>query len=402
MKKKTDFRYILIVITGCGMIGVTLGVIGNAAGQFFLPIANEFGVGRGTVAFTTTIYSLAQAVSGLYAPHYIRHTGLKKTALAGFILLISTTCALSLCNSVLPMIILNIIRGLTAGFVGTVTVNVMLNYWFHKNSSLTTSIAMAFSGVVGAVLSPLLASFIAAHGWRAGYLLTAGAMVILLLPSLVFPVSLRPQDLGLQPYGYEKPAEGQKSTGTAAAAAVPTAMFIMMLIYSVTAPSATSLPQHFTGISDSYGLGQIGAMMVSVALITNTCGKLFLGVLISKLGSRRAISLYAAITVASVILLIIGRTVPLLLLAAAMVGIAYSMGTVATSSMVRDLFGPENYSKVYPKLFFGITMSNSMFTTLVGTIYDMTGSYLIILIIITALSVIALTLINVLYSRKTA
>ena len=400
MKKKTDYHYLMVIIAGCGMIGVTLGVAGNLAGLFFNDIAREFNVGRGTVALTATIYNFAQAVVGMLAPNIVRRIGFRLMALIGSVVIIGTTVLISMVHSITPMLLLNVLRGFAAGCIGMVIVNITINYWFHKNNSLITSIAMSFSGVIGALLSPFLSGYIAANGWRSGYLLISGIMALLLLPAVLFPISLRPENLNLKPYG-----EGERGSAVSSeekAGAISPVLFSMILVYTLAAPCATSISQHYTGISDSYGLASLGALMVSATMITNTVGKLLFGAVSDKLGGRITTSSYVVAVIGALILLTTSRSSGLLMASAALIGLSYSLGTVATSSMVREIFGAANYSRIYPKLSFSITASSSVFTTLIGSVYDLTGSYRIILLAMAVFYAIALTAIQLLYKKKSA
>ena len=401
MKKSIDYHYLMVIIAGCGLIGVTLGLANNLAGLFFNPIASEFNIGRGTVALSVTIYSLTMATVGMFSPRIVRRIGLKKVALIGTVIMVATTALSSTVHSIIPLLALNLLKGVAGGFVGMVTVNITINYWFHKNNSLATSIAMCFSGILGALVSPYISSFIAAYGWRKGYLLVAAMIAVLMLPSVLFPIALKPENVNMAPYG-EDPNRTDKKETVAEAAVIPAVLFAMMVVYALTAPSATALPQHFTGLADSYGIAAAGALMVSATMLTNTFGKLIFGVLSDKIGCRITSSMYTLLVAVSLIILACTRNQTLLLAGALLVGLSYSMGTVATSAMVREVFGTANYSKVYPKLSFCITLSNSLFTTLVGTVYDITGSYLIILLILCAFALTACTVINLVYTRKAA
>ena len=80
------------------------------------------------------------------------------------------------------LMILNGIRGFASGLIGTVTVTVMINYWFNKNNGLMTSIAMGFSGLAAALLSPFLTGIITSSGWRTGYMTVAALTVLFNLP----------------------------------------------------------------------------------------------------------------------------------------------------------------------------------------------------------------------------
>ena len=64
---------------------------------------------------------------------------------------------------------------------------------------------------------------------------------------------------------------------------------------------------------------------------------------------------------------------------------------VALVSLTRELFGTAQYSRVYPKAALASTLSNAIFTTVAGGVYDRYSSYtpmitfLIILIVATLL-----------------
>ena len=173
MKENKNYIYWLVVIAGCGMIGTCLGLGVNVAGLFFSPIAKDFNVGRGSVSATLMVYNLIQAFTGLAAPASLRRFGLKKMVIYGTVIQAVTTFLLSVSPNVLVLMILNGIRGFASGLIGTVTVTVMINYWFNKNNGLMTSIAMGFSGLAAALLSPILSGIIANAGWRTGYMVLA-------------------------------------------------------------------------------------------------------------------------------------------------------------------------------------------------------------------------------------
>ena len=83
MKENKNYIYWLVVIAGCGLIGTSLGLGVNVPGLYFSPIANDFGIGRGSVSATLTVYNLVQAFTGLIAPASLRRFGLRKLVIFG-------------------------------------------------------------------------------------------------------------------------------------------------------------------------------------------------------------------------------------------------------------------------------------------------------------------------------
>ena len=143
-----------------------------------------------------------------------------------------------------------------------------------------------------------------------------------------------------------------------------------------------------------------GAMMVSACMIANTAGKIILGVLIDRFGSRVSVSIYAVIVAIGALLIVVSRNSFVLVAAAVMYGMCYSMGTVSTSMLAREMFGSAKYSRVYPRLSMTTTVSNAIFTTVVGLLYDLTGTYTSIILFLACLIMIAFSMIQLAYIKK--
>ncbi len=399
MKENKNYIYWLVVIAGCGMIGTCLGLGVNVAGLFFSPIAKDFNVGRGSVSATLMVYNLIQAFTGLAAPASLRRFGLKKMVIFGTVIQAVTTFLLSVSPNVLVLMILNGIRGFASGLIGTVTVTVMINYWFNKNNGLMTSIAMGFSGLAAALLSPILSGIIANAGWRTGYMVLALITVLFNLPAILFPIALKPDYKYMEPYGGRKETSSEV-TGSQSDLSISAVMLVILMVYTGCAAAASALPQHFSGIAESYGMLQTGALMVSACMISNTAGKILLGTLIDRFGAKLSISIYAAVIVCGALLIVISRSSVILIAAAAIYGLCYSMGTVSTAMLTREMFGPAKYSRVYPKLAMATTISNAVFTTVVGMLYDMSGTYSTVILFLGCLIVLAFCMVQLAYARK--
>ncbi len=388
----------MVVIAGCGLIGTTIGLGINVAGLFFSPVASDFGVGRGSVSATLTVYNLVQAFTALIAPKLLRRFSFKQMAVTGTLIQVCMVFLMSMSPNIPVMMLLNGIRGFGAGLIGTVTVTIMINYWFNKNNGLMVSFALGFSGLVAAVLSPILTNIIAASGWRTGYVVVAVLTAIFNLPAVIFPIALKPDYKNMEPYG------GRKDMGVSSASpdalAISMSMLLILMVFTACSAATSSLPQHFSGIAESYNMVATGALMVSACMISNTAGKIILGVLIDRFGSRVSVSIYAVIVAIGALLIVVSRNSFILVAAAAMYGMCYSMGTVSTSMLAREMFGPAKYSRVYPRLSMTTTVSNAIFTTVVGLLYDMTGTYTTIILFLACLIMVAFSMIQLAYIKK--
>ena len=412
-------KYLMVLVSMCGLIADSLGLLVNVSGLFFAPIAEELGVGRGEVSMTLTLATLVYAVTGLLVGRLLNAKTFKPLIIGGTALMVAGTALLPLFPSLPCLYALNAVRGFGAGLFGIVLVTTVINAWFASGTALMTSIAMGFSGIAAAILSPILSSVIAASGWRAGYLVSAVLAAALCLPAILLPVALTPEDAGLAPFGAEDArvdvvqaggADSAKKdsaakTNTPAAStkssALPTAIvFALVSVYSIASSMGSVLPQHFPGISESYLLpATVGAGMLSVAMACNTLGKLGLGVLIDTLGTKRPCLLYGVSALVGVLGIAFVPSGTALLVFAGLVGLSYGMATVSVVSVTRESFGAEGYTTYYPRVNLIVTATNAIGTVLVGAIYDGLGSYLVALIMTAVLLVAGLVSLVAVYRR---
>ena len=66
--KAIEGKCLSVLLAMRGMIATSLGILTNAAGLFFFPVAEDFGIGIGNVSLTLTIRSLIYAASGMAVP----------------------------------------------------------------------------------------------------------------------------------------------------------------------------------------------------------------------------------------------------------------------------------------------------------------------------------------------
>ena len=158
-----------VLLVCCCMVASTIGILTNSAGVFFTSVADSFGVGRGSVSLTLTISNMAYAVGGLFTVKWIRNANFKKTVLLFSCIYGISTAVLGICPDVFFMYVLSVIRGFSTGVIGMVLVTILINNHFTSNVGLATSIALGFSGIAGAILSPAFTALIQSTGWRMSY-----------------------------------------------------------------------------------------------------------------------------------------------------------------------------------------------------------------------------------------
>ncbi|MBQ4254110.1 MAG: MFS transporter [Erysipelotrichaceae bacterium] len=218
------------------------------------------------------------------------------------------------------------------------------------------------------------------------------------LPALIFPLTFHPQQSGVEPYGDGKQKAG-KSSGSHALGYADKVIYGFLMVYAVCSAFLTGLPSHFTSYAETAGFAQTGALMVSACMIANTVGKIILGSMLDKAGSRLSISVYDILILGGIALMYLAISQPLLIASAFLYGLCYSLNTIAITFIIREMFGVEMFSKTYPKLSLMVSLSSAVSTTVVGYLYDVFGSYGVILIILAAMSFTGLMMILLSHRR---
>ena len=374
---KIGGKYLWVVVAMCGLSMATVGLLTNVAGLFFTPMAEEFGVMRGSVSLTLTIANTCVAVGGLATRRLTKMMPLRMVLLVATAIMAGSTFLMSLVPSMWLEYVLSATRGLAGGAIGFVLITYVLNKWFVAQLGLVTSIAMGFSGLAGAAFTPILQPVIDGMGWRAGMALIAAMQVALCLPAILLVPATDPTEAGLRPFGL---ADNKQTVSAHHDKSKPVKIdgmvYAGVVCYAVFAAAATAMPQHFPGYAEEVGLAAAtGAAMLSACMVANTAGKIVMGWMTDRIGALRSIVIYTALVSVAIVALLVLH-VPIVFVAASFFyGLCYGRATVGLTMMCRELFGKRGSGIVYPVAALGTSISNAIFSAALGYAYDLTGSY---------------------------
>lgn len=374
---KIGGKYLWVVVAMCGLSMATVGLLTNVAGLFFTPMAEEFGVMRGSVSLTLTIANTCVAVGGLATRRLTKMMPLHMVLLVATAIMAGSTFLMSLVPSMWLEYVLSATRGLAGGAIGFVLITYVLNKWFVAQLGLVTSIAMGFSGLAGAAFTPILQPVIDGMGWRAGMAVIAAMQVALCLPAILLVPATDPTEAGLRPFGL---ADNKQTVSAHHDKSKPVKIdgmvYAGVVCYAVFAAAATAMPQHFPGYAEEVGLAAAtGAAMLSACMVANTAGKIVMGWMTDRIGALRSIVIYTALVSVAIVALLVLH-VPIVFVAASFFyGLCYGRATVGLTMMCRELFGKRGSGIVYPVAALGTSISNAIFSAALGYAYDLTGSY---------------------------
>ena len=305
MMVNKSYKHWMIVFLMCCLAASSIGLCTNAIGVFYTPVSKSLHVLKGTFAMHATLSTLTTALTSLKMSKIIKKYNYKKILLIGSLLSSISTWMMSYSQSVYSFYILGVLRGIGVGIGGMVPITVIITNWFDEKYGLATSLALSFSGLAGAIFSPLLSSWITCYGWQMTYRLMAICIFILVFPVLIVPWKINPQEENLLPYGYQERKDTIKIQDKKIS--LITISFLCMCLFTLLHTSITGISQHLSCIALSIHLSATsGAILMSLTMIGNISTKLLIGFLSDLLNPIKAVIIMILTNCLSLLLLFLG------------------------------------------------------------------------------------------------
>lgn len=380
----------------CLMVAAQFAILGTSI--LNPPLAESLGIGLSQVM----IYNSVMAVSGVLsmsviAPAMFRRIGVRASVIGGGVWLAATIGAVAFVDGPLPLYALGFASGLTFGLATSMAASMLVNTWFVERRGTVMGAVFALSGLGGIGSGLVLPALVGSGGWRLGFAVTAGVIVVLVvLPGIVL-IRSAPGELGLRPYGA---SAGQDEAG-ALAVDVPgvparlgfrTPQFVGLSAAILLVGAIQAVSQHFAPVMVERGVdltmaGSLISLMALVSVFTN----ILVGTLNDRLGTLAAV----LVALGGQLLAMVG-----FLFASGFVPLAasitlYAFGVtfpgVLIPILVMQVFGLRDYAAIL-----GVTMAMlpagvSIGTPLWGVALDSTGSYdlaLAVAAVLTGLSIL--------------
>lgn len=409
MKRRKKLHPAWWMLAGCILLqaGAT-GILANCQSVFYSSISGELGISNGAMSLFSTMRTCAIALAAFALPVLYRKVKLRALLSALSLLACGFFMAESLFSDILHWYLIAIPFGLVCGGLVTAPATLVINNWFRKKAGLVLGIALAASGVAGAMIAPLCSSLILSLGWRTAIALVGLLALLLQLPATALILRLTPQEVGCDPYGAEEGDEAAgKADGAAQAQISPLASRASVLIFCallVILPySVIQTSYHYTLFAEQEGLGlAVAANFTSLCMVGNTAGKLLLGVINDRRGAWFT-TITAEIVIVIVISMILfgsGTTNVLILYAAALLmGLSYSLGAMQPALLARQIYAGQ-YTKRYSLLLAVGTLSGALIDLSIGLASDLLGSYRLIFQLLAVLNAAAILIAALLGARE--
>jgi MFS family permease len=254
----------------------------------------------------------------------------------------------------------------------------------------------------GQLLVPLFAAaLIRMYGWRTSYLIMSAVFLVMLLAASLF-LRRDPGEMGLLPDGG---SDDDRSAGTESSApdftlreAVRTRQFRVMcanqfIIFFCMLTVIVHIVPHASdlGLSPATAAGVLSTIG-GVSIL----GRFVTGMANDRIGGKRSLTTCFVVMIGGLICLQAAADLWVLFLFAGIYGLAHGGFFTVVSPTVAELFGVGSHGTLFGIILFFGTIGGAIGPLMAGRIFDMTGSYRTVFLILTVALVLGLVLVTLL------
>ncbi len=377
--KKIFFGW-YVVAGGFILMAILHSMMQTCFSLFVVPVTADMGITRSAFGICNTV---VMVVTMLLSPYMGKWLSQKRTTLIFTVCIIGLGLAYAsygLARTAWHLYMSAFLVGVFSCGAVALPLSIIITNWFKKSRGTAISIALAGSGIGGAIISPILTMVIQQMGWRPAFFIFGIVMIVVEVPVALFLMRPRPEAMNLQPYGAEESA-AQAAGGTSDEGVSLqelkkhpffwmywAGMFVMGLV------GFGSLGQLAASLTDAYGQS-FCAMIISFFLLLLTPAKISLGWVYDKIGPKFGTVYVMGFFAVALAMLLITNSTSLMWVMAVFYAIGICSGTVTPPVVTAATFGAKHYGEIYGFVNFGVMAGGALGAPVVAAVYDFAGSY---------------------------
>ncbi len=372
------------------VIGLTVGtgsITVFTFGVFLVPVTTELGWSRGTFSSALAVSSVLSTVTAPIFGMLIDRFGIRRVALPALAFFSLGFGSLSLMTpAVWLMYLLYGCVSLTSSCGSPMMYSRAVSAWFDKERGLALGIATSGVGL-GTALMPLLAQFFIAHyGWRTAYIGLAATAFVLAVPA--GGLFLR------DPPGHHITMLGSESgrPGMSALQAMKTThqFWFLAVVFFLGAIAINGTLAHIVALLIDRGIAPpIAARTLAVAGVAIILGRVIAGHLLDRLNGPLVAASFLVLSALGCFLLAAGFGGIVPLVAVILCGLGVGAEVDMMGFFISRYFGIRSFAAIYGYIFPFFTIGVGLGPYFMGLCFDLTHSYGIMLIVNTAILLIA-------------
>jgi len=353
-RRSIHYAWVVAAVTFVILL-VTAGVRATP-GVLMIALEGEFGWSRAAISTAVAINIALFGLIGPFAASVMDRWGVRRVLLGAVALLAVSVSLTTQMRSLWQLTLLwGVLVGTGTGVTSMVLAAIIANRWFDARRGLVLGVLSAANATGQLIFLPVLASMVAAHGWRSAALVVAGGAATVFAIVLVF-MRNRPEDLGLLPYGRDPRVHVPQPPALAplaalAMAARTRAFWLLAGTFFVCGASTNGLiGTHLIAACHDYGIHEVqSAQLLAMMGVFDILGTTISGWLTDRYSSRYL--LFGYYTLRGLSLLFLPLTLRTgansLVIFAVFYGLDWIATVPPTVRLTSDAFGRENTGVIY-------------------------------------------------------
>lgn len=381
------------------MMACSIGAINNCFSLYTIPVTEGLGISRSSFSAGQSALFIGTMLSTTFVGNLVHRAGLVKVLRFGAFLLPLSYALLSLSTGAVPFVLASLLCGLIMPLASTVPLSLLIQTNFKDHVGLALGIVMMGSGLGGMIFNPLGNALILQMGWRMAYRINSLIMLVCSL-LVAFCIVKRQHDM---PHGAEEPQETSKKDepGKARPGISVAFMITLLMSFIMGAGSYASINFTSTYFQDIGYTSTYAAEIASISMGAMAIGKVVIGRLYDMFGVVKT-------TTFGVICLLIGMVgfvgatagLPAIVAIVIGVGLGCPMGTVASSIILRHLYGDKKVGILLGKTVAISNFGAAITPMLAASMYGLSGSYRYVYVIVGAMTILSLFGYSYLFMRR--
>lgn len=270
--------------------------------------------------------------------------------------------------------------------------------WFGSSKrGLISGIVVAGVGLAPVYIAPLTNYLIKTYGIQQTFIILG---IFAIVAVVLFSLILKNPPAGYSPAQTTNAKKASiVTTDIPWNAMIKTKQFYLLwFMYLLSATAGLMLIGHLPKIASTQAGWKAGYFLVVVLSIFNATGRVIIGSLSDKIGRTTAMIIVFSLQAANMFIFSFYDSIPLLIVGAALAGLAYGALFTLFPTTTADFFGVKNLGVNYGLVFTGWGIAGVVGPIVGGLVKDATGSYTISYIVAGILLVVGVVLVTLIKS----
>ncbi|MBX3510337.1 MAG: MFS transporter [Hyphomonadaceae bacterium] len=367
-------------------------------GPFMSSLQDEFGWTRAQVSLGATVSTSLGAVLGVGVGLLMDRWGPRPIGIAGVAMVCSAYALLGTTSAAIThWLSLWVLIGIGAACIKPTVWTSAVSSRFDRSRGVAIAVTISGSGVAATVIPPLATWFITNDGWRSAFAGVGFVWAVAVLPFLIlfFRGSQDRQKKGAPAgAGYA----GDQLPGLSVAEGLRSPAFAklgfagMMFAFTL-----TGLIVHFVPVLRDRGVDSMTAASIAGLLgVSSIVGRLGAGFLIDRFRADRVAVGAFLLPIAAVGLLLVDGGLPLMVVAAIVVGLSLGSELDVIIYLTTRHLGLKRLGVLFGSMLLMLSLGSALGPVTAGLVFDQFGSYLYFLLAMIPLCALGAVIISTL------